>query len=237
MTDFDQYYGTSDPSIAGFPTSEFIRSYTEPEQDRLSLLDLRVRLVPDDPANAEALERVGARPFAPGIMQTLARRESGTDTVRPVAAAEIAARKWDLDATWSTAWVLTRTLESVERAETVEVGGASFVHLFGAHDFTAGLVSFLPELLGPLSAAGAIVSMPVKHSVLAHRIGSGRTATAIGAMIPITRQNFNRQRGAVSPQIYWWRNHRLTPILSAYGPDGVEFYPMPELADILRTVG
>ncbi len=200
----------------------------------LSLIDLRVRLVPDDPADREVFSELGVRPFAEGIVQALAVDVPGA--VRIVPLREIDELGWTIDEAWSSAWAQTEALEQPDEVHVIDVGGAEVVHIFGERVFNASLVGQIEDMVGPIGDSGAIVSMPHSHSVLVHVIEDITVTIAFNALIPITRQVYRQGPASVSPHLYWWRSGELTCIPTYFAPDGVEAYPSAELIAVLRTL-
>ncbi|NND74261.1 MAG: hypothetical protein HKN44_04575 [Ilumatobacter sp.] len=199
-----------------------------------SILDLRVRLLPNDQADHEVLELLGARPFAEGVVQTLAVQLN--ESVRSVPTSELEELGWDVDKCWAGAWAQTRTLARPEEANIVDVGGAVLVHLSSEHYFCSSFVPYLDDIVDGIGEHGALVSIPVRHSLIIHPIYDDAVLAAAGAMIPITRQLNLNGPGEVSAHLYWWRDGELTWIPTYFAHDGVEFYPPPELADLIRDL-
>ena len=198
----------------------------------ISMFDLRVRLVTDQPTDRGALEQLGARRFAEGIVAILSADIDGT--LRTVPRREVAERGWDLHEAWLSAWAQTETLEEPDELQIVDVAGAEIIHLFGEHPYTASLVRSLPTYIGPIGDGGAIVSLPLDHTVLVHPIEDERAKQAIAAMVPITRHLCGQPKGALSPHLYWWRNGELTWIPTVFG-EGVNECYLPPGLDALIT--
>jgi hypothetical protein len=201
-----------------------------------SMFDLRIRLVPDSPADAGTLRQLGGRPFADGIVQVLA--VDVDDAVRCVPTSEVSANGWDIDEAWASARAQTEMFEVPDEIHVIDIGGADMIHVFGERSFTAGMVRVIDELIAEfadIGEHGAIVSLPLRHSVLVHPIDDSTVRAAIGGMIPITRQLFKQGPGSVSPHLYWWRDGALEWIPTFFDGtiSGIEFYPSPELADLL----
>ena len=155
----------------------------------LSMVDLRIQVAPDGPATEATHRALGARPFAEGVIHYLVlRTESGT---RPISTDEIERLGWNTKEAWSSAWALTRTMERPTDVNVIHTGRAPICHLYSAHEFGASFVPFLDDALCDghrMPGDGAIVSMPMRRSVLVHPIRGGEVIEAIQAMIPITRQ-------------------------------------------------
>lgn len=200
----------------------------------ISIFDLRVRLVPDDPADREIFDQLCVRPFADGVVQVLAVDVPGA--VRLIPAREIEELVLDIDAAWLSAWAQTESLEQPDEVNVIDVGGADVVHIFGERVFNSSLVGQIEDIVGPIGSNGALVSIPHNHSVLVHVIEDTSVTIAINAMIPITRQVHQQGPGSVSPHLYWWRDGSLTCIPTYFAPDGIEAYPSPELVEVLGSL-
>lgn len=109
------------------------------------MFDLRIRLVPDTPADADTFRRFGARPYAEGIVLLLA--VDIPDAVRCVPFDEIVALGWDVDEAWRSAALQTELLERPEELHTISVDGAEFFHVFGERPFTASMTGVIDELI------------------------------------------------------------------------------------------
>lgn len=201
--------------------------------ESFSAFDLRVRLVPDAPDDREMLRSLGARPFAEGIVQVLAIDVPGA--VRCVPIREVSELGWDLDEAWASAHSQTEMLEVPDEIHTIDIGGADIIHVFGDRPFVASMIGVIDQLIdetADIGQAGAIVSMPLRHSVLVHPVGVHDVRTAIAGLIPITRQLFKQGPGSVSPHLYWWREGELQWIPTFFDGTiaGVDYYPSDELA-------
>jgi len=204
-----------------------------------SMFDLRIRLVPDTPADAGTLRQLGGRPFVDGVVQVLA--VDVDDAVRCVPTSEVAANGWDIDEAWASARLQTELLERPDEIHAIDIGGTDLVHVFGERPFTAGTVGVIADVIADdahIGDFGAIVSMPLCHSVLVHPIDDASVRFGIAGMIPITRQLFKQGPGSVSPHLYWWRDGSLEWIPTFFDGtiSGVEFYPSLELADIVADL-
>ena len=204
-----------------------------------SAFDLRVRLIPDAPDDRDTLRALGARPFAEGIVQVLA--IDVPDAVRCVPALEITELGWDLDEAWASALAQTEVLERPDEIHTIDIGGADIIHVFGDRTFTASMIGVVDQLVAEtadIGPDGAIVSIPLRHSVLVHPVGGHDCRVAIAGMIPITRQLFKQGPGSVSPHLYWWRNGELQWIPTFFDGtiQGVEYYPSDELAAVIGNI-
>ncbi len=196
--------------------------------------DVRVRLLPDDMApsgdGAGSYGTPTVRPFAEGIVQALTVR--GADGDRELAADDELVVD---DTLWRSAWALTRMLERPQEINTIDASGTKLVHLF-TDTYGATFVPFLRDVLDGdlrIGAKGALVSMPLAHSVLIHPIDDSSVVQAAQAMIPITRQVHKAGPNSLSPHVYWWRDGDLTWVPTYFGRDGIEFHAPNGLADLI----
>ncbi len=178
--------------------------------------DVRVRLTEDDASIADA------RPFAEGIVQSLAIRGRNED--HAVVSAD--------DDLWASAWAQTRMLERPQEINTIDASGVSLVHLYSDHDYGASFVPYLRDVID-IGPQGALVSMPLIHSVVVHAITDVSLVRAAQAMIPITRQVHRSGPSALSPHVYWWHDGGLTWIPTSFGRDGIEFHAPHGLANLI----
>jgi hypothetical protein len=180
--------------------------------------DVRIRLTP-----AHAISD-HVRPFAEGVVQSVSQRSPDGD--RDLRVDEID------DPSWNSAWAQTRTLERPQEINTIDASGVPLVHLFSDNRYGASFVPFIRDVID-VGAQGALVSIPLAHSVLVHPICDVSLVQAAQAMIPITRQVHQSGPGSLSPHVYWWRDGSLTWIPTYFGRDGVEFHAPNGLADLI----
>lgn len=207
-----------------------VSSHLSRPAQAFSTLDLRVRIVPDDHADRRLHRRLVTRPFAEGALEMMAVRTD--DGVRAVHRSEIRGLG-AVDDLWASAWAQTRTLERPDELNIIDVDGAKIHHLFSEHFFGASFVPYIDDIVEGIGEHGALVSFPVRHSVLVHPIQDGSVVTAAQSLIPITRQVHRNGPGSVSAHLYWWQAGHLTWIPTYFAADGSEFYPPAELAELI----
>lgn len=212
-----------------------LREMIEP----LSVFDLRVRLVPDTLGDSETLRSLGARPFAEGILQVLAIEVD--HAVRCVSTRDVAEHGWDLEEVWASALAQTEVLEVADEVHAIDIGGVDIIHVFGERSFTASMIGVVDRLVGEVAhvgGSGAIVALPLRHSLLVHPVDNDGVIAAIVGMIPITRQLFEQGPNSVSPHLYWWNGGRLEWIPTFFDGtiDGVDFYPSNDLWAVIADV-
>jgi hypothetical protein len=194
-----------------------------------SILDVRVRLRADAPSMKPAVGSCDARPFAEGVLQTLVVR--GDNALRQLSVAEVVGNEWDIESTWASAWAQTRVLERPIETNVIDASGVEIIHLFN-DPLGASFVPYLADVL-PIHEEGALVSMPIEHSLIVHPIRCGEIVRAAHTMIPITRQVYRSGPQPLSAHVYWWRDGQLTFVPTYFARDGIRFYPPTELAELI----
>ncbi len=180
--------------------------------------DVRIRLTPAHTVSNNF------RPFAEGVVQSVSLRGRIED--RDLRVDEVD------DSSWESAWAQTRMLERPQAINTIDANGVPLVHLFSDNLYGASFVPFLPDVID-VGSQGALVSIPLVHSVLVHPIGEVSLVQAAQAMIPITRQVHKSGPGSLSPHVYWWLDGGLTWIPTYFGRNGIEFHAPNGLADLI----
>jgi len=187
---------------------------------------LKVRLVPDD------LEPDVSVPYATGVLAGLVLDLPRTVVgVRP---AQLDDWGLSLDEAWALAWSNVGAEPRPEELERLSIDGAEVVSVYGDSFFTASKVAFLPRVIGPIGSAGALVTIPRRHTLLAHVLGNGPANAALAPMVLNTRRLHVDGPGSISPHLYWWVDGSLVWVPAAVDDDGrIEVYPPPGLAEQL----
>jgi hypothetical protein len=176
-----------------------------------------------------AADSFDSRPFAEGILQTLVVQTGAA--IRQLSVAEVVGLEWDIESTWASAWAQTRVLERPAEIDVIDASGVEIVYLLN-EPLGASFVPYLADVL-TIHKHGALVSMPIEHSVIVHPIEGGEIVQAAQTMIPITRQMYRTGPASLSAHVYWWRNGQLTLVPTYFARDGIEFYPPAELAELI----
>lgn len=195
---------------------------------------MRIRLVPDDYAPSELRESHVAQPYAESVIALLAL--DLPTAVRPVDREELVDDGIDVADAWALAWGQTREHERPTNVDQIEVNGAKVHSIFGESFFVASLVEFLPELIGEIGENGALVSIPRRHTIVAHVIHDLAVVPAIQTMLPITRKLHAEGPGSVSAHLYWWRAGSLSPLPSSLREGEFEFFPPPDFVELLQSL-
>lgn len=205
------------------------------EHTPLERTQLRVRLLPDDFGDVSDCTTWLSRPYAESVIAAVA--VDLPTTVRVPKRADLAVLGLTDDELWELAWAQTRVEPGPEQHEKEMIDGARVHSIFDPSFFTASKVQFLPDLVGPIGQDGALVSIPRRHTILAHVISDSSVVAALQMLIPSTRGLYAEGPGSVSAHIYWWRNGRLDwlPVIAEEGR--VEFHPPQEFIDLLARLG
>jgi hypothetical protein len=193
---------------------------------------LRVRLFPDDYFGPEALAATVTRPYAESVVAGLV--IDLPTRVQTVAPEQLAEAELDPDAAWDLAWRHTRASERPEHYEVANINGAPVHSMLGDSFFTASLVQFLPDLVGAIGPNGAVVSIPRRHTILAHVVENLAAANAVQGMLPLTRSLYAEGPGSISAHLYWWRDGDLRWLPSMVSETAIEFYPPDDFVDMLN---
>ncbi|MFD7919364.1 hypothetical protein ACFV3R_09085 [Streptomyces sp. NPDC059740] len=111
----------------------------------------------------------------------------------------------------------------VERHGTVRAGrGAGFDVLLGDSFFTASRVLVLDDVVGRVTGRrlgrdGALVALPFRHQLAFHVIDGAGVLPALQSMARFAASGHEDAAGAISPNVFWWREGRMTSLSE---PDG-----------------
>lgn len=196
---------------------------------------LRVRLLPDDYGPPEAVGDVMVtRPFAESVNAALA--FDLPTTVQMATAESLAQVGLDIADAWPEAWRQTRELERIDQHDVIEVDGAELHSLFGESFYVASLVPFLGDLIEGIGETGAIVSVPRRHTILAHVIRDTSAARAIQPLVSNTRRLFAEGPGSVSAHLWWWRAGELRWLPVQVDDEAVSFFPPDDFVEMLGSL-
>jgi hypothetical protein len=187
---------------------------------------LKVRLVPEDLAPGIA------EPYAVGMLAGLVL--DLPHTVVGVSDAQLHGWGIEVGDAWEQAWVNVAEEAPPEEIERIHVDGRDIVSIYGDSFFTASKVAFLPELIGPVGPAGALVTVPRRHTILAYPLGAVPAGPVLTPLVLNTRRLHVEGPGSVSPHLYWWRDGELTWVPVSVDDDAhIELFPPEDLAPSL----
>lgn len=109
--------------------------------------------------------------------------------------------------------------------------------LLGDSFFTATHALFLEEIVeaGPF---GALVAVPHRHAVIAHRIADVSVASALKTLVTMAFGMFQEGPGSISPTVYWWRPGRFVAIPAEVKAKSVTITPPEEfVTEVLNRLG
>lgn len=196
---------------------------------------LRVRLLPDDFGPPEAVGDVMVTmPFAESVNAAIA--FDLPTTVQMATAESLAQVGLDIADAWPEAWRHTREREHIDQHDVIEVDGAVLHSLFGESFYVASLVPYLGDLIDGIGEAGAIVTLPRRHTILAHVIRDTSVARAINPLVANTRRLFAEGPGSVSAHLWWWRAGELRWLPVQVEDDAVTFYPPDDFVELLGSL-
>jgi hypothetical protein len=179
---------------------------------------LRLRLV--ETASVADPDELGyARAVAPGLLEALT-VDLGDSVVTP--------SKDELARSGALADLVERGRENLRAlletpAHRVEIDGAGskgrFVSVTGESFFTASLALVLPDALLRLTGdehggLGTLVAVPGRHRLLLRAVDTAGAVLALRRMFEVARREHRDAPGALSPNVFWARNHRWIPVTS-----------------------
>ncbi|MEZ4401599.1 MAG: hypothetical protein R3B06_16355, partial [Kofleriaceae bacterium] len=121
----------------------------------------------------------------------------------------------------------------VERApvEDVDVGGAIIHAMTGDSYFIASNLLLLGDLVPDEPPLGVIAAVPNRHTLVWHPIVDPSALRALDAMVVMAASLFADGPGAISPNLYWWRDGVLKTLPTRETEEHYEFVPPDEFVD------
>ncbi len=205
------------------PTGEF-------EEVRASL---RARVYPTDMfATLPATARFVRREFAPGLCTVLVR--DLPDTVQTVSG-EVA-DGWPLShdelLDLGSANVLAHESVSCSALPNDDETLPKLTLISGESFFVASHALHLARYV--TGSRGAIVAIPHRHLVLLHDIVDMSVVTAVNDLLGIAQTQFRSKPGAITDQLYWWRDGQFVHLPVSVADDGtLRFIPPQAFVDLL----
>ena len=80
---------------------------------------------------------------------------------------------------------------------------------------------------------GALVVLPHRHLVAYHAIETQEAVTAAGALLRLASRQFETAPGALTDQIYWWRDDQVRALPVDSVGESLTILPTPEFEDLL----
>jgi hypothetical protein len=181
-------------------------------------------------------ENAVTTPLAPDLVGVLV--HDLPTTVRTVGRAQAPGWPEPIDALFGIALEhLAVEAEAMERTQIDAGDGVALTALVGTSFFVASEVLRLGDLAGP-RAPGHVVSLPNRHHLVWHTIGSmATTIQSINVLGPMAAAMYEEGPGSVTPEVFWWHDGALTPLGARL--DGRTFVVAPPQAfvDLLEELG
>jgi hypothetical protein len=195
---------------------------------------LRSRLLPSQLAAATA--GALARPALPGLSEVVL-CESGPRGGGRLLAAEQAGN-WPAPTSeiFAAARANVRN-QGVLPTERLAVEGANLTLLSGPGPYCPTHVLWLGEYLrrdgAEANGNGALVVLPHRHLVAYHAIETQEAVAAAGALLRLASRQFETSPGALTDQIYWWRDDQVRALSVDSVGESLTILPTPEFEDLL----
>jgi hypothetical protein len=145
----------------------------------------------------------------------------------------------DPEALLAEALVRTRAEPGLDLERHAIPIGDDTVELFslsGHSFFTATQALWADELDLPVPEHGALVSVPTRHTVLAHPIRDASVIGILGYLVDLTRRLELEGPGSVSPHVYWLREGRFERLDVWHDDEGRHFAPSAEFTAMLEEL-
>lgn len=117
------------------------------------------------------------------------------------------------------------------------VEGANLTLLSGPGPYCPTHVFWLGEYLRrdgvEVNGNGALVVLPHRHLVAYHAIETREAVTAAGALLRLASRQFETAPGALTDQIYWWRDDQVSALPVDSVGETMTILPTPEFEDLL----
>ncbi|HTJ66496.1 MAG TPA: hypothetical protein VL551_03100 [Actinospica sp.] len=195
---------------------------------------LRSRLLPTQLAAATA--GALARPALPGLTEVVLCETGPRGGGRLLAAEQ--AGNWPAP----TSEIFAAARANVRRqgalpTERRAVEGANLTLLSGPGPYCPTHVFWLGEYLRrdgvEAGGNGALVVLPHRHLVAYHAIETREAVTAAGALLRLASRQFETAPGALTDQIYWWRDDQVSALSVDSVGESMAILPTPEFEDLL----
>ncbi|MBK9030261.1 MAG: hypothetical protein IPL61_02790 [Myxococcales bacterium] len=125
-----------------------------------------------------------------------------------------------------------------ERAviEDIDVGGAIVRAMTGESYFVASNLLLLRDFIGDEPALGVIAAVPNRHTLVWHPIVDPNALRALDAMVVMAASLYAEGPGAISPNLYWWRDGALRTLPTRETDEHYEFVPPDDFVDEVLEV-
>lgn len=190
---------------------------------------LKVRLYHDEfPEGAELV----SRPVAPGVVAVLTL--DLPTTIETVSPHQLEAWGQTADALLDRGIASALADDDLEQSSLDDGEGTTIQMLSGESFYVATQLLGLDEWLPPGLPGGALVAIPQRHRLLFYPIEDTGVVKAVTTMLRSTRELYRRGPGSLSPDLFWWRDGRLTLLPSHQDEDGsLVFSPPGAFLDVV----
>jgi hypothetical protein len=187
---------------------------------------LRIRLFPDDTAG---LETFATAALAPGIVQVLA--YDLPDVALLINNSTL--RQWGVGFDVALLRAAANTRHEPHDSQQVPMGETvSLTVIEGESVYTASHLLWLGDV-AEVGEHGALVVVPNRHLMVTHSIAGADAARAVAGLIGIAHDAYARGPGAISWQLYWWRDGALTVLPHHIEANRLQFDPPDDFLALL----
>jgi len=120
--------------------------------------------------------------------------------------------------------------------EDIDVGGATIRAMTGESFFVASNLLLLGDFVGNEPPLGILAAVPNRHTLVWHAIVDPSALRAIDAMVVMAANLFTEGPGAISPNLYWWRDGQLRTLPTRETEEHYEFVPPDDFVEEVLEV-
>ena len=129
-----------------------------------------------------------------------------------------------------------RRAEQRAAIEEIDVGGAIVRAMTGDSYFVASNLLLLNDFVTDEPPLGVICAVPNRHTLVWHPIIDGSALRALDAMVVMAASLHAEGPGAISPNLYWWKDGALRTLPTRETEEHYEFVPPDDFVDEVLEV-
>ena len=124
-----------------------------------------------------------------------------------------------------------RRAEQRAAIEEIDVGGAIVRAMTGDSYFVASNLLLLNDFVTEEPPLGVIAAVPNRHTLVWHPIIDGSALRALDAMVVMAASLHAEGPGAISPNLYWWKDGVVRTLPTRETEEHYEFVPPDDFVD------
>lgn len=129
-----------------------------------------------------------------------------------------------------------RRAEQRATIEEIDVGGAVVRAMTGDSYFVASNLLLLNDFVSDEPPLGVIAAVPNRHTLVWHPIVDASALRALDAMVVMAASLHAEGPGAISPNLYWWKDGVVRTLPTRETEEHYEFVPPDDFVDEVLEV-